>query len=1154
MSECLAGVWNLWLEPATERAEAISGIEKLCTENVFTGGKNEECLNPKRRPDILGSISESTSERIFESISGNVSKNVSENVSEFVSQSGTIVLPGILQAQGYGDVISEETPWVSGLHDALWYQREEYQYAQEEGCQVPFLAQPPRHYVGRAWYEREIEMAEDSGEEMFLFIEMTKWQSSVWLDGVYKGGDCSLCAPHEIGLGKITAGRHTLTVCIDNRMQYPYRPDGHGVSDALGTTWNGMVGQILLLSEKERQERWNEKQSYAKAHPRHVEVKDGRFFVDGHMEYFRGTHFGGEYPLTGYPTSDPSWWEKLMATVKEWGLNFIRCHSYCPPEAAFVAADKAGVYLQVECGMWNVFQDGIEMLSVLRRETEKILRAFGHHPSFVLFSPTNEPGGDWYAPLKRWVKETRAFDKELGYENRRVYTAQSGWFYDKEPKHVTQDETDYLYFHRSAYGPFLGGNIRNFEGWKGKDYLPSLEGAKLPVICHEMGQWCAYPDFSVEEKFSGYLQPGNYRVFRENAKAHGVLWRNKEFVHCSGKNQVMMYKEDLEANFRTPHMYGFEMLDLHDYLGQGTALVGILDPFWESKGYVTPEEFREFCQETVLLARVPSYVYKNTDCVTIPVEVCHFGRETLKDREIIWELLDGEQVLCGGTWFCGEICVGKNIKIGEIALDFLGIQTHRKLVLSLRMVQRAYGNVDKGVIREGAGIEDTVRKDAIRKDAIRKDAVRKDTEREDAVREDTRNHWDLYVFAKEALRQPQSEKESENKSHSHSRSHSENCVGEFSSVIYTREWSEAKAALKDGKNVVFSPYLSALDYDCPAVTMRPVFWNAQMGPGWQRNVGIAVEKEHPALEGFPTEEYGGWLWEDILEQARGFRTDFMKEGWKPIVTVIDEWNRNFPLALAMEAKVENGNLLLVSACLEGTFEERPAASSLKNVLLSYAASERFCPSVEICADDVEKQLFSVKNVENSGIKYVYHVLGEQLCALESTKLSVMDENALLDSNPNRSVRIEAETYPIVITMYLPKKQCVEGIFYLQDQKDRMHEGGIKNCLVRIRQQENPDVWKTVWSGELKNGFSLQKVMFDAGYETDAVRVVVLSGYGVQQKPSWKGESWGWYPEYQKEKAMVQAAALSVICKGVVAEDDEVFWGRRKRSTTKEIED
>ena len=1119
MSRSLAGTWKIWLEPAEERAETVKEIEKLCAEAVFTGDKNTVCQNPKARPEK--------------------------------TEDGTIVLPGILQAQGYGDEITQDTPWVSGLHDALWYQREEYRYAQEDGCQVPFLSQPPRHYIGRAWYERAIEVETDEKEELFLFIEMTKWQSLVWLDGVYVGGDCSLCAPHEICLGNVAAGKHTLTVCIDNCIQYPYRPDGHGVSDALGTTWNGMVGEMLLYTKTERAQIWEQKQAYAKAHPRRVEVKGDQFFVDGHMEYFRGTHFGGEYPLTGYPTSDASWWERLMGTVKEWGLNFIRCHSYCPPEAAFAAADQAGVYIQVECGMWNMFQDGIEMLSVLRRETEKILRAFGHHPSFVLFSPSNEPGGDWYAPLKQWVKETREFDRALGYEERRVYTAQSGWFYDKEPAKVTKEETDYLYFHRSAYGPFQGGNIRNFEGWKGKDYLPSLKGATLPVICHELGQWCAYPDFAVEKKFSGYLQPGNYRVFRENAKAHGVLWRNQEFVHCSGKNQVLMYKEDLEANFRTPHMYGFEMLDLHDYLGQGTALVGILDPFWESKGYVTPEEFREFCQETVLLARVPSYVYKSTDHVTIPVEVCHFGKEALYHRMVVWKLMDKEQVLDGGEWFCEEISVGKNQKIGEISLDFSAFRmtAHRKLVLTVTM--RAEMEHESQSACEAAGSHGTNDNGCVDRAADR--MAKKEP--------DTRNHWDLYVFAKEGLQNAETE--------------------EAVQVLYTREWGEAKAALKEGKNVVFSPYLSALDYDCPAVTMRPVFWNAQMGPGWQRNVGIAVEKDHPALSGFPTEEYGGWVWEDILEQARGFRTDFMKEGWKPIVTVIDEWNRNFPMALAMEAKVENGNLLLVSACLEGEFEERPAAASLKQVFLDYAASDRFHPAVEICADDVEKQLFSVKNVENSSIRYSCEAVSgelEEFCAQKKSEdFVVTDVQALLDANPNRSVRMEAKAYPIAVTMYLPKKQSVKGIFYLQDQKDRMHEGGIKNCLVQVHQtqqeiadgqqpakwgcgnREQKEQWKTVWSGELCNTLSLQKVLFDAECETDAVRVIVLSAYGVQQKPSWKNEEWGWYPEYQKEKAVVQAAVLSVIGKevateGVIAEDDEIFWGRRKRSTTKEIED
>ena len=167
--------------------------------------------------------------------------------------------------------------------------------------------------------------------------------------------------------------------------------------------------------------------------------------------------------------------------------------------------------------MWNHFEEGIPMLEVLRIETRRILSQFGHHPSFVLFSPTNEPSGDWYQVLREWVKETREYDNRLWGAHRRLYTAQSGWFYEVEPSKVKG--VDYLYFHRSAYGPYLGGNIRGPVGWKGGNYEPSLDKTDIPVICHELGQWCAYPDFSVIKRFTGYLKPGNYEVFQENCRA-----------------------------------------------------------------------------------------------------------------------------------------------------------------------------------------------------------------------------------------------------------------------------------------------------------------------------------------------------------------------------------------------------------------------------------------------------------------------------------------------------------------------------------------------------------------------------------------------------------------------------------------------------------
>ncbi len=979
-------------------------------------------------------------------------------------EEGTVILPGILQAQGYGNPVTKDTTWVSGLHDPFWYEREEYKYGQEEGCKVPFLSQPPRHYTGKAFYEREFAVSEKIEENLFFYAELAKWKTSVWIDGVYAGSDCSLCTPHEIMIGKLEEGIHTITVCVDNGWQYPYRPDGHGVSDALGATWNGMVGEIAILSESERIKRQREKQEYALNHPRTAEVRDGGFYVDGRLEYFRGTHFGGDFPLTGYPTTDRSWWDNMMNTVKEWGLNFIRCHSFCPPEAAFAAADEAGIYIQPECGMWNVFQEGIPMLSILKEETERILRWFGHHPSFVLFSPTNEPSGSWYHPLKQWVKETREYDESLGYKGRRLYTAQSGWFYDVPPKDVTG--TDYLYFHRSAYGPILGGNIRNHEGWKGADYRSSLEGAALPVICHELGQWCAYPDFSVIDKFTGYLQPGNYIVFRENARARGLLGINEELAYCSGKTQVMMYKEDLEANLRTPHIYGFELLDLHDYLGQGTALVGVLDPFWGSKGYVTAEEFKEYCNETVFLARIASYVYKNTDRPVIPVEVCHFGRKPFDGKCITWSLTSDDGEVTGGSWNAGFIENGKNIEIGMIELNFSSITDHKKLTL---------------VIESGR----------------------------------VKNHWDLYVYC---------EKE---------RSKEKN-------AIYTRDWKKAKKALEDGERVVYSPYLTDMDYECPALSIRPVFWNAQMGPGWVRTLGLSVCKGHPLFENFPTEEYGGWQWEDILKHARGFCMDEMPEGFQPLVRVIDDWNRNLPLSLLLEAKVGRGNLLLVSASLEGSFEKRPAAASLKSAIMVYAASDSFQPKEELKAEMIERHLFPVERLNALGTEFIY----EEGSAIK-------DAEALADSNPNRSVKIRKKEYPVSIVMTMKVTEGVRGLVYVPDQKDRMHEGGLKDCRIEVLEEGK---WELAWEGSFDNSLFSQKALFHKSFQTDQIKITVLSSYETGERMEWiEGED-GWYQSGRKAEAVVQAAGFHVICSQEVPGSDYAFWSGKRRSTTKEIEE
>ncbi|MBQ8822539.1 MAG: hypothetical protein IJZ82_07845 [Lachnospiraceae bacterium] len=980
-----------------------------------------------------------------------------------------IRLPGTVQNAGLGEEITIDTPWVSGLHNPLWYEREEYKYGQENGCKVPFLSQPKSHYTGLAVYEKEIEITED-GREWFLYMELARWHSTLYVDDKYVGEDESLCTAHQIWIGALSAGKHGFRIVLDTTMQHPYRPDGHGVTDALCNNWNGVVGEFLLLTAEEVQARKAAKLEYAKAHPRHICIENGKFMVDGRAEYFRGTHFGGDYPLTGHPETDIAWWEKLMDTVKSYGLNFIRCHSYCPPEAAFLAADRAGVYLQPECGMWNIFEEGNGMMPVLEKETVRILEQFGHHPSFVLFSPSNEPGGQWYGPLEKWVDFAREADEALGYEKRRVYTAQSGWFFDVPPAEITG--TDYIYFHRSAYGPLWGGTIRNYLGWKGKDYSPSVEGATKPIISHEMGQWCAYPDFDVMEKFTGAVVPGNYEVFRENAKAMGVYPHHKDFCQVSGKHQVRLLKEEVEANMRTKELYGYEILDLHDYLGQGTALVGILDAFWESKGYAAPEEISEFISPVVLLARLLKYVYHSKEKISVPIEVANFGEMDINGQVVwrIYETATGKEVKTGilpATY----IKQGENTSLGMLELDF-GDVAAQKCRLTIELQLEGYCN-----------------------------------------------HWDLYVYED---------------------------AGEYTPYTYaTSHWEEAKAWLSEGKTVVFTPRLSELDYECPPTSIKNAFWNAQMGPDWGRNLGLSIDKEHPIFQDFATEHHGGWQWEDILATARGFCVDKLSPDVEPIVRVVDDWNRNLPLALMLEGKVGNGHLILVSADLEGHFKERPAACTLKQAIMKYAweMSKKENKQLPfILAEHIEAHLFPLYATTNA-LSY-----GE--CKDGDGKEFSGELPRLWNVNPGEAFHIKDITFPVSITMELKEEMGVSGMMYMPEQRDRMHLGCVKEYLVEGYLNGG---WKVLTRGFFKNGLFSQRVEFEK-VKLKKIRFTILSCHNLQARPVWEEDKNGWHPANKEMVPQIQMGALHLIfAENVNNDGEELFWSEHQKSKTKEID-
>jgi hypothetical protein len=626
---------------------------------------------------------------------------------------------------------------------------------------------------------------------------------------------------------------------------------------------------------------------------REISVQGRDFVLNGRKLFLRGTLECCIFPLTGYPPTDEDSWKRVIRACQAHGLNHIRFHSWCPPEAAFAAADELGFYFSVEIAAWTSVGDGQPIDGWLYGEAARVLRAYGNHPSFLLMPYGNEPGGSNHAKwLGQWVNHWKAADP------RRLYTSGSGWPEIAENQyHVTP----------APRGP---------KGWLGRDYQGDvlkkrdrdrIMDSGVPVIVHEMGQWCVYPNFDEIKKYKGPLKAKNFEIFRDSLAEHGMLGQWRDFLRASGKLQALCYKEEVEAALRTQGIGGFQLLDLHDFPGQGTALVGVLDPFWDSKGYISPREFRRFCNTTVPLARVLKRVWTSDETFSSDVEVAHFGPVPLENVIVGWKwvtangklVASGElappqergatkaQAREGRDGIAGlKIAIGQGIKLGRVQVDLAAVKVPSacKLVIGLK----------------GTSFE---------------------------------NDWNIWVY-------PPAKPDNETQAAP-------------DVVVASALDSQTLAGLGRGGKVLLLP--SRLSNQHPRLGFEPIFWNRYMfNTQGRQTLGLLCDARHPALAEFPTEFFQDWQWNEIVARGRGTVLDLLPCQLRPIVQVIDDWNTNRKLGLIWECRVGPGRLMVCSADLQQDLEKRPAARQLRASLLRYMAGPGFKPSVEVSPQDLTR--------------------------------------------------------------------------------------------------------------------------------------------------------------------------------------------------------
>jgi len=746
-------------------------------------------------------------------------------------------------------------------------------------------------YRGRAWYQHEIEIPADwKGMPVYLFLERTK-PSEVYVDGKLMGSSNDISTPQVYNLSSaLTTGSHKLSIMVDNGSGVPEQiyASSHAYTEDTQTNWNGIIGEIYLTTSQPKA-----LPATKQIHPnfKDFHIKGQHFYANGHKIFLRGKHDACVWPLTGHVAMDVKSWKDYLGKCADYGLNHVRFHSWCPPEAAFVAADELGIILQPELPFWGSFDDKDSLLmNFLHKEGENILRWYGHHPSFRMFALGNELWGS-IDKMAEFIADFRKIAPD------KVYTFGSNYYLGYKGVKPGMDYFTTCRVGGEGWGNYGthtrgsfsfadaadGGMINHFYPNTEMNFTEGCGLTNVPIISHETGQFQTYPDYDEIAKYKGVLYPYNLEVFRSRLEKAGMADQAKDFHKASGLWSLQLYKQDIEMDLRTPNMAGFQLLDLQDYPGQGSAYVGILDAFMQSKGLCTESEWRQWCSPVVPLLISPQFCFTNEEGIHAKIQIANYSGESLKGKNLSWSLdgQHGSSILPDGEGL---------IDIGALDIDLSKYERPAQLQLKLKIEGTEYQNTyDLWVYPFGVDLSKLEQKVIITNELT--DKIARQLEK-----------------GKNVLLMPASSKL---------------CVD---GLFQTDYWNYRmfKTISENNKKTV--------------------------SPG---TLGILTDPKHPIFKSFPTEMHTNWQWFPILKASHPMMLDNTGKDYRPIVQVIDNIERNHKLGLVFEFQVGKGRLLVCMADLERA-SSYPEGRQFYRSILEYMTSKDFAPNTKISLQDFHR--------------------------------------------------------------------------------------------------------------------------------------------------------------------------------------------------------
>lgn len=614
-----------------------------------------------------------------------------------------------------------------------------------------------------------------------------------------------------------------------------------------------------------------------------------RLTLNGRVFFLRGEANCCVFPEEGHPPMTVEEWKKVLQIYASYGVNCMRFHSWCPPEAAFQAADEMGMMMQPELSQWN-FKDALadeESMAYYQLELSSVLKYLANHPSFVMLTLGNEllTGEEGHRNMDKLLQMAKKQDST------RLYANSSNGHYGE----IGVDKESDFYTSANYYTEMLRATSSPMVGHLNQEYPTARHNynetvAKVhkdgnPVYGFEVGQYEILPDFKEIDQFRGVTRAVNLELVRSAVNKAGQLSEWERYVEATGELSLLGYREEVEAVLRTPGMSGLSLLGLQDFPGQGTAIVGMLNSHLKSKpyGFAAPERFRQFFAPVVPLLLLEKYTYEEGELLQAEVKLANYGKETITGKAG-WRVYSDSALLCEGS--LGEVsCENQGLRnVGMLTLDCGKIPTPVRLTVEIYV-------------------------------------------------EDYMNSYPLWVYPKLSELTP---------------SDKGVWTTEDGVMVVSQITGEVLEQIAQGACAYLEP--KPVKEKLPGSIggqFSTDFWSVGTFPVQEGGMGMVIDTEHPVFKTFPTESYSNWQW---WKQACG-RPMILPRRIHPIITVPDSYSRLKHMGLLAEARYGRGRLMISGMGLQYA-QQYPETRALLHSILRYMAASEFQPGQELIKEEL----------------------------------------------------------------------------------------------------------------------------------------------------------------------------------------------------------